>query len=122
LCGRSRGVKSPAIGRLGVESLVNHDDSKAPHDHEAPSGHKNPKGHYKVAPITGDFVLAKLSNILAECNRNILEKYGQNDKVKGVKMDGQKKMNKGIEKNFKNKVFIEKFLTGNTFHNCTFNF
>ncbi|RIB17686.1 hypothetical protein C2G38_2186680 [Gigaspora rosea] len=94
------------------KTFGNHDNNKAPHDHEAPSGHENPKGHHKVAPITGDFILAKSSNILAKCtgNRNILEKDGRKDKVKGVKWMVKKK-NKGIKENFKNKVFIEKFLT-----------
>ncbi|CAG8853068.1 10921_t:CDS:2, partial [Gigaspora margarita] len=99
LCGRSRGIKSLGVGRL---ALGNHDDGKAPHNHEASSGHENPK---------------ESSNILAERNRNILEKDSQKDEVKGVKTDGQKKKNKSIKENFKNKVFIEKSLTGNTFHN-----
>ncbi|CAG8450969.1 3565_t:CDS:2 [Gigaspora rosea] len=42
------------------KTFGNHDNNKAPHDHEAPSGHENPKGHHKVAPITGDFILASL--------------------------------------------------------------
>ncbi|CAG8808330.1 39608_t:CDS:2, partial [Gigaspora margarita] len=112
------------------EALSKHNDSKFPHNHEALSGHKNPKDCHKIALITGDFVFASLhirqtdfQELLVnafddlEYNQNILEKNGQKDEVKSIKMDGQKKKNKDIEENFKNKVSIKKFLTENTFHN-----
>ena len=63
----------------------------------------------------------ELSYLLAERDVNILEKDAQKMKAKDVEKDGQKEETRDI-KDFKNKEFVEKFFTGNTFNHCTFNF
>ncbi|CAG8658807.1 9028_t:CDS:2, partial [Dentiscutata erythropus] len=60
------------------------------------------------------------SNVLAEHDQNILEMDLLKNKTKAVEKDEHKR--KGVENLKKNKEFVEKFLTDNTFNNCTFNF
>ncbi|CAG8727543.1 23172_t:CDS:2 [Dentiscutata erythropus] len=94
------------------------DNNKASGDHdkeEAPGDHNNSKGHHSKVSLINAFdnlevFSDKSSNVLAELDGNISKK------------NGQKKENKSVRENLKNKDFFENFLTGNTFNNCTFNF
>ncbi|CAG8583798.1 23722_t:CDS:1, partial [Dentiscutata erythropus] len=111
------------------------DNYNDPNDDEAPGNYKKPKNLQKLAPVNGDFELASLYiqqansqvslanaldnlEVASDESSYVLAKHDQNIHKKG---DRNKKP-KDIEKNSNNKDFIEKFLTRNTFHNCTFNF
>ncbi|CAG8787558.1 5629_t:CDS:2, partial [Dentiscutata erythropus] len=133
-------VAAEKVGTAKISKASGNDnDNKAPgnnDDNKASNDYNKIKGHQKVAPVANDFALASsfvqktnlqvsfvqqtnsqvsLANALdslefsANKPNNVLVEHDSNV----LKKDDRKK---DIE-DFKNKEFLERFLTENTFHN-----